>query len=78
MDDVTDVVFRQVIASTYAPDIFFTEFVNVDGLQSPGREALLPKLKYENNGHKVIAQIWRETRCEKLYGSRTDPRCSAG
>lgn len=58
MDDVTDVVFRQIIASTCPPDIFFTEFVNVDGLQSPGRSALLPKLAHENNGQKVIAQIW--------------------
>lgn len=58
MDDVTDVVFRQIIASTHPPDIFFTEFVNVDGLQSPGRQALLPKLLKENNGHKIIAQIW--------------------
>jgi len=58
MDDVTDVVFRQIISSTAAPDIFFTEFVNVDGLQSPGRKALMPKLLHENDGHKVIAQIW--------------------
>lgn len=58
MDDVTDVVFRQIVSSTCAPDIFFTEFVNVDGLQSPGRKALLPKLLHEKNGHKVIAQIW--------------------
>lgn len=58
MDDVTDVVFRQIVASTCAPDIFFTEFVNVDGLQSPGRKAILPKLFHEKNGHKIIAQIW--------------------
>jgi len=58
MDDVTDVVFRQIIVSTHPPDLFFTEFVNVDGLQSPGRRALLPKLLNENNGQKIIAQIW--------------------
>lgn len=58
MDDVTDVVFRQIIASTHPPDLFFTEFVNVDGLQSPGRRALLPKLLKEDNGHKIVAQIW--------------------
>ena len=47
MDDVTDVVFRQIVASTCPPDVFFTEFVNVDGVQRPGREALLPKIKKE-------------------------------
>ena len=32
MDDVTDTVFRQLIATTAAPDLYFTEFVNVDAL----------------------------------------------
>lgn len=58
MDDVTDTVFRQIIAETAAPDLFFTEFVNVDGLQSPGREKLLPKLKLSTKEHPIIAQIW--------------------
>lgn len=71
MDDVTDVVFRQVIASTCPPDIFFTEFVNVDGLQSPGRQALLPKLLHENNGQKVIAQIWGKNP-ENFYKTTKD------
>lgn len=71
MDDVTDVVFRQIVASTYSPDIFFTEFVNVDGLQSPGRKALLPKLLLENNGQKVIAQIWGKNP-ENFYKTTKD------
>lgn len=71
MDDVTDVVFRQIIASTHPPDIFFTEFVNVDGLQSPGRQALLPKLIHEQNGHKVIAQIWGK-KPENFYKTTKD------
>lgn len=58
MDDVTDTVFRQIVAETAAPDLFFTEFVNVDGLQSPGRERLLPKLKLSDKEHPIIAQIW--------------------
>ena len=36
MDDVTDTVFRQIVAECAAPDLFFTEFVNVDGLQIVG------------------------------------------
>lgn len=58
MDDVTDTVFRQIVAETAAPNLFFTEFVNVDGLQSPGRERLLPKLKLSEKEHPIIAQIW--------------------
>lgn len=58
MDDVTDTVFRQVIAGTAAPDLYFTEFVNVDGLQSPGREKLLPKLQHSAKERPIIAQIW--------------------
>jgi tRNA-dihydrouridine synthase len=58
LDDVTDTVFRQVIASCAAPDIFFTEFVNVDGLQSPGRPRLLKKLRFTPGEQPLIAQIW--------------------
>jgi len=58
MDDVTDTVFRQIVAETAAPDLYFTEFVNVDGLQSPGREKLLPKLQFSEKERPIIAQIW--------------------
>jgi tRNA-dihydrouridine synthase len=58
MDDVTDTVFRQVIAGTAPPDLYFTEFVNVDGLQSVGREKLLPKLRFTAKEKPIIAQIW--------------------
>lgn len=58
MDDVTDTVFRQVISKTAPPDLYFTEFVNVDGLQSVGREKLLPKLQFTAKETPIIAQIW--------------------
>jgi tRNA-dihydrouridine synthase len=58
MDDVTDTVFRQVVAGTAPPDLYFTEFVNVDALQSKGREATLPRLKLTDKEHPIIAQIW--------------------
>src|SRR5579863_9241904 len=58
MDDVTDTVFRQIVASCAKPDLFFTEFVNVDGLQSPGRERLLHKLQFSVTEKPIIAQIW--------------------
>ncbi|HVO86650.1 MAG TPA: tRNA-dihydrouridine synthase [Candidatus Binatia bacterium] len=58
MDDVTDTVFRQIITDCARPDLFFTEFVNVDGLQSPGRERLLHKLLLTDKEKPVIAQLW--------------------
>jgi tRNA-dihydrouridine synthase len=58
MDDVTDTVFRQIVADCAPPDLFFTEFVNVDGLQSPGRKALLKKLQFTPKEQPLIAQIW--------------------
>jgi tRNA-dihydrouridine synthase len=58
LDDVTDTVFRQIVASCAPPDLFFTEFVNVDGLMSPGRPKLLKKLRFTTSEQPLIAQIW--------------------
>ncbi len=58
MDDVTDTVFRQIIADLAPPDLYFTEFVNVDGLQSPGRPKLLKKLQFTPKEKPIIAQLW--------------------
>jgi tRNA-dihydrouridine synthase len=58
MDDVTDTVFRQVIDLCAPPDLYFTEFVNVDGLQSPGRPKLMKKLRFAQTETKLIAQLW--------------------
>lgn len=71
MDDVTDTVFRQIVADLAAPGLFFTEFVNVDGLQSAGREKLLPKLRFNNNEHPIIAQIWGK-KPENYYKTAQD------
>src|SRR5579884_2478592 len=58
MDDVTDTVLRQIVADCAPPDLYFTEFVNVDGLQSPGRPKLLRKLRFAELEQPLIAQIW--------------------
>jgi tRNA-dihydrouridine synthase len=42
----------------YGPDLYFTEFVNVDGLQSPGRPRLMHKLQFSNKERPIIAQLW--------------------
>ncbi len=58
MDDVTDTVFRQVVAACAPPDLFFTEFVNVDGLMSAGRPQLLKKLRFAESEGRVVVQLW--------------------
>ncbi len=59
MDDVTDVVFRRLVEEIAPPDLFMTEFVSTDGLQSPGREATMERLKVWSGGQvPTIAQIW--------------------
>lgn len=58
LDDVTDTVFRRIVADCARPDLFFTEFVNVDGLQSPGRPNLLRKLRFTPAEQPLVAQIW--------------------
>jgi tRNA-dihydrouridine synthase len=58
MDDVTDTVFRRIVGECAAPDLYFTEFVNVDGLQSPGRDRLLKRIQFTDSERPLIAQIW--------------------
>ena len=59
MDDVTDVVFRQVVSKYAAPDVLFTEFVATDGLQSPGRAKTMDRLRIEPDlKQPLVAQIW--------------------
>lgn len=58
MEDVTDTVFRRVIGEIAPFDLNITEFVNVDGLQSPGRLATSRRLKFTSQEQPLIAQIW--------------------
>lgn len=59
MADVTDCAFRQIIAKYGKPDVFWTEFVSADGLAHPkAREKLLIDLKYGENEHPIVAQIF--------------------
>lgn len=71
MDDVTDTVFRRVVGLCAAPDLYFTEFVNVDGLQSPGRDKLMHRLAFTKQEGPLIAQIWGKTP-ENYYKTAQD------
>ncbi len=65
MVDVTDCVFRQMIAKYSrhgeeggGPDVFWTEFVSADGLCSAGREVLLRDFAFTDREHPIVAQIF--------------------
>lgn len=58
MDGVTDYVFREIIAETAKPDVFFTEFTNTDALLSKGFEKNIQRLKYSEKQRYIVAQIW--------------------
>ena len=59
LDDVSDTVFRQVVARAAKPDLFFTEFTNVDGYFSPGQASVGRKLRWESEAEQpLVAQIW--------------------
>ncbi len=59
MADVTDAAFRFIIAKYGKPDIFWTEFVSVDGLCSEqGRKKLLTDFWYTEGERPIIAQIF--------------------
>ncbi len=65
MADVTDAVFRRLIAKYSrhgepggGPDVFWTEFVSADGLMSPGREVLQRDLMYSEIERPIVAQLF--------------------
>ena len=58
MEDVTDTVFRQIIAKCGKPDVFFTEFTNVEGMCSRGRDKVGKRLIFTDIEHPIVAQIW--------------------
>lgn len=58
MYDVTDEAFRRIIATYGKPDVFYTEFVSTDGLQSAGRERLAHHLWLSDIEHPIVAQVF--------------------
>lgn len=60
MYDVTDSVFRRVIALCGKPDVMFTEFVSVDGLSHPAsRDRMIDYyFSFSREERPLIAQIW--------------------
>src|SRR4051794_17525085 len=58
MEEVTDTVFRQVVAKVGAPHLFFTEFAWVDGMMTKGRKHVIPRFLHTPGEQPLIAQIW--------------------
>lgn len=58
MEDVTDMVFREIVCDLPRPDVFFTEFTSADGLNSKGRLVTLEKFLYSEKQRPIVAQIW--------------------
>jgi nifR3 family TIM-barrel protein len=58
MEDVTDTVFRRIVASCATPDVMFTEFTNCDGVQSEGRKAVIHRFQFAPVEKPIIAQVW--------------------
>lgn len=58
MEGVTDTVFRQVLCDIGKPDLFFTEFLNVEGFCSKGRDKVIHRLKFTKIERPVVIQLW--------------------
>ena len=58
MEAVTDVVFRHVIATASAPDLFFTEFTNATGWVHAGDKAIGGRLVKTDDETRLIAHLW--------------------
>lgn len=58
MDDVTDTVFRQIVAGHAPADLMMTEFANADGYCSEGKQAIMQRLALKPKEGPVVAQIW--------------------
>ena len=58
MANVTDAAFRRMFAELGAPDVFWTEFVSVEGLLSRGQEKLLVDFWKSPAERPIVAQIF--------------------
>lgn len=62
MEEVTDVVFRHVIAEAGRPDVFFTEFTNTASYCHPnGVDSLQSRLAFTDDEQPIVAHIWGDT-----------------
>lgn len=59
MEDVTDIVFRHVVARAARPDVFVTEFTNTASFCSEqGNFSTIGRLTHDAGEAPIVAQIW--------------------
>ena len=59
MEDVTDIVFRHVVARAARPDVFVTEFTNTASFCSEqGNFSTIGRLTHDAGESPIVAQIW--------------------
>lgn len=59
MEDVTDVVFRNVVSEAGRPDVFFTEFTNTESFCHPeGIHSVRGRLTFTEDEQPMVAHIW--------------------
>ena len=59
MEDVTDIVFRHVVARAARPDVFMTEFTNAASYCSEkGNFSTKGRLEHDASEQPIVAQIW--------------------
>lgn len=58
MEDVTDTVFRQILCHIGKPDMFFTEFMNVNGYCSDGKDVVARRISFKDIERPIIVQLW--------------------
>lgn len=62
MEDVTDVVFRKVVAEAGRPDVFFTEFTNSESYCHPeGQKSVRGRLLFTEDEQPMVAHIWGDS-----------------
>ena len=58
MEGVTDSVFRQILCDIGRSHLFFTEFLNVEGFCSKGRDKVIHRLDFVKKEKPIIVQLW--------------------
>jgi len=59
MEDVTNVVFRHVVAAAASPDVYFTEFTNTESYCHPeGIHSVRGRLTFTEDEQPIVAHIW--------------------
>ncbi len=62
MEDVTDTVFRHVVAKAGRPDVFFTEFTNSESYCHPeGAKSVRGRLLFTEDEQPMVAHIWGDS-----------------